>query len=140
MRALSQILTAGIAITAFALLLYSFAFNLRNRVARPFAFILVCLVVIFSAEAIASTASRAWELSFGRVFSGWALVSCPPFIYISRTRCCRLPDAPAVGAGAGRFASFIWISRFFCSVFPFNRLAGPVMLDSGPAPHLQPTF
>jgi len=33
-RTISQILTAGIAITAFALLLYSLTFNLKHRVAR----------------------------------------------------------------------------------------------------------
>ena len=32
----SQVLTAGIAITAFSLLLYSFSFNLHDRVVRSF--------------------------------------------------------------------------------------------------------
>jgi len=51
-QALNQILTAGIAITAFSLLLYALSFNLRDRVARSFAIILLCIVVIFSAEAL----------------------------------------------------------------------------------------
>ena len=54
----NQILTAGIAITAFSLLLYALSFNLRDRVARSFAVILVCVVVIFSSEALASTVQR----------------------------------------------------------------------------------
>ena len=33
----NQILTAGIAITAFSLFLYALSFNVRDRVARPFA-------------------------------------------------------------------------------------------------------
>ena len=33
----NQILTAGIAITAFSLFLYALSFNLRDRVARSFA-------------------------------------------------------------------------------------------------------
>jgi hypothetical protein len=54
-RTVSQILTAGIAITAFALLLYALTFNLRDRVARSFAAIMLCVVVVFSADAIGST-------------------------------------------------------------------------------------
>ncbi len=41
----SEILTAGIAITGFSLLLYALAFNLRDRVARTFALILIFTVI-----------------------------------------------------------------------------------------------
>ena len=49
---LNQLLTAGIAITAFSLLLYALSFNLRDRVARSFAIILVCVVIVFVGDAI----------------------------------------------------------------------------------------
>ena len=45
-QTLNQILTAGIAITAFSLFLYSLSFNLRDRVARSFAIILLCVVIV----------------------------------------------------------------------------------------------
>lgn len=61
---ISQILTAGIAITAFSLLLYALSFNLKDRVARTFAGILVCLVIIFSADALGSTGETAAEIGF----------------------------------------------------------------------------
>ena len=51
-QTLNQILTAGIAITAFSLFLYALSFNLRDRVARSFAIILLCVVVIFTTEAL----------------------------------------------------------------------------------------
>src|SRR5690348_7383628 len=51
-QTLNQILTAGIAITAFSLFLYALSFNLRDRVARSFAIILLCVVVVFTAEAL----------------------------------------------------------------------------------------
>jgi uncharacterized membrane protein YidH (DUF202 family) len=51
-KTLNQILTAGIAITAFSLFLYSLSFNLRDRVARSFAIILLCVVVVFTAESL----------------------------------------------------------------------------------------
>ena len=40
----NQIFTAGIAITAFSLFLYALSFNLKDRVARSFAIILLCVV------------------------------------------------------------------------------------------------
>ena len=51
-QTLNQILTAGIAITAFSLFLYALSFNLRDRVARSFAIILLCVVIVFTAEAL----------------------------------------------------------------------------------------
>ncbi|HNB54248.1 MAG TPA: histidine kinase N-terminal 7TM domain-containing protein [Anaerolineales bacterium] len=48
----SDVLTAGIAITAFSLLVYALTFNLRDRVARSFAFIMACVVVVFAGEAL----------------------------------------------------------------------------------------
>ena len=50
----NQIFTAGIAITAFSLFLYALSFNLRDRVARSFAIILLCVVTVFTSEALES--------------------------------------------------------------------------------------
>ena len=52
LQTLNNILTAGIAITAFSLFLYALSFNLRDRVARSFAIILLCVVVVFTTEAL----------------------------------------------------------------------------------------
>ena len=56
LQTLNSLLTAGIAITAFSLLLYTLSFNLRDRVTRSLAIILVCVVVVFVAEALDSVA------------------------------------------------------------------------------------
>ena len=58
-QALNQILTAGIAITAFSLFLYALSFNLRDRVARSFAVILLCVVIVFTAEALQDKSMKA---------------------------------------------------------------------------------
>ena len=62
--ALVRDLAAGIAITAFSLLLYALTFNLRDRVARSFALIMMCVVWVFTTKAIGSTTSVDWELNF----------------------------------------------------------------------------
>ena len=55
---ISQILTAGVAITAFSLLLYALAFNLRENVARAFILILASVVTVFTAHSIASVSAN----------------------------------------------------------------------------------
>lgn len=52
---LSQILTAGIAITAFSLLLYALTFNLRDRVARSFASLLTFVTLVYACDVLLST-------------------------------------------------------------------------------------
>ena len=52
---ISDILTAGIAVLAFSLMIYSFTFNLRDRVARSFAWIMICLVIVFATESFSTT-------------------------------------------------------------------------------------
>ena len=64
LKTTSQILTAGIAITAFSLLLYALTFNLRDRVARSFAAIMLCVVIIFTTEAITSITAQTDLLDF----------------------------------------------------------------------------
>lgn len=53
-QTINQLMTAGIAITAFSLLLYALSFNLRDRVARSAAAIFFFVVVAFVGDAIVS--------------------------------------------------------------------------------------
>lgn len=140
MRTLSQILTAGIAITAFSLLLYALAFNLRDRVARTFALILTCMVIVFTAEAIGSTASRPWEIEFWPRLQ-WIGIVFLPAIY--------LHFSDALLATTGRPSRlrrkwavfFVYLSStiFFLGL-PFNWLSGPVRSTFDPVPYLEPTL
>lgn len=57
--ATSDILSAGIAITAFSLLLYALTFNLRERVARVFAALLLFVTVVYFCKAVLGTTSGA---------------------------------------------------------------------------------
>ena len=55
----NQVLTAGIAITAFSLLLYALTFNLRDRVARAFAGLLAFVTIVYFCDALGSTSAAA---------------------------------------------------------------------------------
>jgi len=136
---LNQILTAGIAITAFSLLLYALSFNLRDRVARSFAVILICVVIIFSTEAIASTVQTEYIDDLMRL--QWVGLVFLPAAYL------HLSDALLVTAGRPsrgrrRIAVRLMyiISTFFLVLLISGKLVGPLVPNGQPAPHLQRTL
>lgn len=76
----NQVLTAGIAITAFSLLLYALTFNLRDRVARAFAGLLAFVTIVYFFDAIGSTAGSATIESWLRL--QWLGIVFVPVAYL----------------------------------------------------------
>ena len=139
LETLNQLLTAAIAITAFSLLLYALAFNLRDRVARSFALILVCVVIVFVGDAIGSVTSRLEELRFWLRIEWVGIVFLPPaYLHFS--------DAVLTTTGnPWRLRRWVvirlayLISMGFLISLPFSLLVGQLLPDAKPAPHLQRT-
>jgi len=139
-KVINQILTAGIAITAFSLFLYSLSFNLRDRVARSFALILLCIVVVFTTEALQNKTVPEWGID-ALLRLQWLGIIFLPAAYL------HLSDAVLVTAGRPsrgrrRFAvrSVYVISAGFLLLLVFGYLLGPLVPDGIPAPHLQRTL
>jgi hypothetical protein len=138
-RTVSQILTAGIAITAFALLLYSLTFNLRDRVARSFAVIMLCVVVVFSADAIGSTSSLDFEIDFWLRLQWIGILFIPPaYLHFS--------DALLATTGRPSRWRRFWavrvsyvISFFFLLLLGVDLFVGPVVINDLPSSYLQAT-
>ena len=139
-QTLNQILTAGIAITAFSLFLYALSFNLRDRVARSFAIILLCVVVVFTTEALQDDSLPAWGMD-ALLRLQWLGIIYLPAAYL------HLSDAVLVTAGRpsrGRrrlaVRGIYLISTFFLVLLGAGYLLGPLVPNGIPAPHLQRTF
>jgi hypothetical protein len=139
-QTLNQILTAGIAITAFSLFLYSLSFNLRDRVARSFAIILLCVVVVFTTEALQNKSVSNWGID-SLLRLQWIGIVFLPAAYI------HLSDALLVTAGRPsrgrrRFAVRLMyvVSSVFLLLLAFGYLLSPVIANGAPAPHLQRTL
>lgn len=131
----SQILTAGIAITAFSLFLYALTFNLRDRVARSFAGIMLCVVVIFTAEAISSINTEIAIIQFWARVEWVGIVLLPPAYF-------QFSDAVLATTGKvsrwrRRWAVRICylISFVFLALLPFPNLFGELVVDRPPAPY-----
>ena len=139
-QTINQILTAGIAITAFSLFLYALSFNLRDRVARSFALILLCVVVVFTAEALQNKDLPAWGIDVLLRFQ-WIGIVFLPAAYL------HLSDALLVTAGRpsrGRRRLVVrlmyLISAGFLLLLSSGYLVGSFVPEGQPAPHLQRTI
>jgi hypothetical protein len=140
LRTLDQILTAGVAITAFSLLLYALSFNLRDRVARSFALILTSVVIVFSAQAISSTTTLASDTAVWLRVQWVGIILLPPaYLYFS--------DAVLATTGKPSRGRRRWAVRLtylfslgMLAILPTNLLVGPLVDETLLAPHLQRTF
>ncbi|MBN2386800.1 MAG: hypothetical protein JXB85_07240 [Anaerolineales bacterium] len=135
----NQILTAGIAILAFSLFLYALSFNLRDRVARSFAIILLCVVVVFTAEALESSIDSPPFVDLFLRLEWIGIIFLPPaYLHFS--------DAVLVTTGRpsrGRRRLAVRLMYILAAVFllllSFGILLGPMQVDGQPAPHLART-
>jgi len=139
-QTLNQILTAGIAITAFSLFLYALTFNLRDRVARSFAIILLCVVVVFTTEALQNETIPNWGIELLLRLQWFGIVFLPAaYLHLSDAV---LVTAGRPSRGRRRFAvrGMYVISAIFLSLVAAGVLLGPLVSDGQPAPHLERTF
>jgi len=139
-QTLNDLLTAGVAITAFSLFLYALTFNLNDRVARSFATILLCVVIVYVGEALSTVADTPQALEFWLRFE-WLGITFLPASYF------HFSDALLATTGRpsrGRRRKVVWISYTLSFLFlismGFSLLVGPLVPDGVPAPHLQPTW
>jgi hypothetical protein len=139
LRTFNQILTAGISITAFSLLLYALTFNLKDRVARSFALILICVVIVFTADSFSQTVTVPWEIELWLKIQ-WVGIILLPATYLHFSDAI-LATTGKVSRGRRRWA--VRFSYFACGIFllslPFDSFVGPLTTDNSPAPHLAPT-
>jgi len=136
---LNSFLTAGIAITAFSLLLYALSFNLRDRVTRSFAIILLCVVFVFVGDALSSVTQVPVQLEFWLRIQ-WIGIAFLPAAYM------HLSDALLATTGKpsrGRRSTLVrlmyLVSLAFSITLPFNLLVGS-LVQGEPVPHLERTW
>ena len=140
MITISQILTAGIAITAFSLLFYALTFNLRQNVVRIYAFILVCVAIIFSAEALGSSASETWLIALALRVQWIGIIFLPTAYF-------QFSDAVLETTGRPSCGRRVWLIRIsyliaigFLFSLILDDLVGPLIIEGPPAPHLEATW
>ncbi len=139
-RTINDLLTAGIAIIAFSLLLYALTFNLKDRVARSFAIILFCVVVVFTSESLGGIAVDINNIEFWYKLQWVGIVLLPPSY---------LNFSDALVATTGRPSRWrrrwaVRLTYLFSLVLlvliPFDILVGPINVEQISTPHLERTL
>ena len=139
LQTINNILTAGIAITAFSLFLYALSFNLRDRVARSFAIILLCLVVVFTTEALQNKTVPTWGIELLLRLQWIGIIFLPPaYLHLSDAL---LVTAGRPSRGRRRLAVRLMyvLSAGFLIMLWAGLLVGEFVADGKPAPHLERT-
>src|SRR5215207_5752060 len=139
LQTINNILTAGIAITAFSLLLYALPFNLRDRVARSFAIILLCVVVVFTTEALQNKSMPDWGTELLLRLQWIGIIFLPPaYLHLSDAL---LVTAGRPSRGRRRLAVRLVyvVSLAFLFLLAAGILVGRLVPNGQPAPHLQRT-
>lgn len=140
LRTGSQILSAGVAITAFSLLLYAFAFNLRDRVARSFAIISIILVIIFSADTFSSVTADLTQLGFWLRFQWVGIIFLPAAYMHFSDALLTTTGKPSQGRRRLAVRMLYLFSLIFIFFLPGKYFLGEMIINKAPAPHLQPTW
>ncbi len=137
---LNQILMAGVAITALALLLYSLSFNLRERVARSFAIILSCLVIVYTAESLSSVMNRPDQLEFWLRVPWIGIVFLPSAYLHFSDSLLATTGKPSQGKRRWAIRFFYLFSLLFLVGLPTGLLIGELKMTDTPNPYLEPTW
>jgi hypothetical protein len=138
-QTLNQILTAGIAITAFSLMIYALSFNLQDRVARSFAIILICVAVVFTGDSFSTIASSPFEIAFWLRFQWVGIVVLPAAYFHFSDALLETTGRPSRGRRRKAARAAYGISVLFLIALPLSLLVGPLVVDGEPAPYLERT-
>lgn len=139
-RVTSEILAAGIAITAFALLLYALTFNQRDRIARSFTLILICVVTVFAADALGSTASSPESLEIWLKIQWVGILYLPPTYMQFSDAVLSTTGKPSKGKRRWSIRITYLISTMFLLSLPMDIFLGPLVIQDEPAAFLQRTI
>ncbi len=138
-RTINDILTAGIAITAFSLFLYALSFNLRDRVARSFAIILLCVVVVFTSEALESSATSTSTIALFLRLEWLGIIFLPPAYLHMSDAILVTTGRPSRGRRRIAVRAMYLVSTSFLLLLGLGYLLGPMVMTGQPAPHLERT-
>lgn len=139
-RTLSQILTAGIAITAFSLFLYVVTFNLRDRVVRTFLAILACVTVVFTSEAIGSTLVNPKQIEIWVRIQWVGIIFLPSTYFHFSDALLAITGKPS--RGRRRLVTFFsyCMGVVFLVMLPMSGTYATVVINQDPVPYLTSRF
>lgn len=140
LRTISQILMAGVAITAFSMLLYAITFNLRQQVARMFSLIMVLVVIIYTAESLGSTFTEPSAVSFWLKLQWAGILFIPPAYLQFSNAILATVGKPSKGKRLFAIIAAYLISFGFLVLLLSGNFTGVLVNDGLTLAHLKPLW
>ncbi len=138
-KTISDVLTAGLAITTFSLFLYSLTFKIRDRLTNIFSIILFVLILIFGADAFGSVITEKTTLLNILKVHWTGLIFIPTLYFLLSDALLALTGKPSHGKRRIIGFGMIGISVFLCVLLYSNALLGELIVDQAPAPFFMRT-
>jgi hypothetical protein len=139
LQIINQLLSAGISITAFSLLLYALSFNLKDKVARAFAFIMACVVIVFVGESVAEVVQTPRWIELWYQIQWVGIIFLPTAYVVLSDAVLATTGRPSRGRRTKLIKANFVLSIIFLGTIPFSLLVGPLVTENVVAPHLQRT-
>ena len=134
---LTDILTAGIAITAFSLLIFAFTYRIWDHLTVSFTLILICVTLVYAASSftIIPQSSRVLEIVLKTSWIGIILLPAAYFNFSDAL----LTSTGKPSRGRRRAINILTfvVSGLFILSLPSTWLVGRVIIDQPPTPYLQ---
>jgi len=140
LKTISDVIAAGVAVISFSLFIYVVTFKLRDRVTRSFTFLLVCIVIIFGADAFAITTYQQDELLFILRIQYLGLILLPTSYFYFSDALLTTTGKPSRGKRRVMGYAAIVISILFCVLLFNGTLFSELTITNLPAPHIERTI
>ena len=132
-----QILTAGVAITAVALIMYATSFNIRDRLVQTYILLLACVVLIYVGEAMASVSNTPAYVEFLLQMKWVGLVMLPAVYLHFSDALLTLTGRPSRGRRRTVVLVIYVLSVVMAILIPFGITVGGLALEEAPGPYLE---
>ncbi len=138
-KTISDVLTAGLAITTFSLFLYSLTFKIHDRLTNIFSVTLFALIFIFGADAFGSVITEKTVLLNILKVHWTGLIFIPTLYFLLSDALLALTGKPSRGKRRLIGFGMIGMSIFLCFLLYSNNLLGELIVDQAPAPFFMRT-
>lgn len=132
-----QILAAGVAITAVALVMYATSFNLRDKLVQTYVLLLVCVIFIYAGEAMASVSNTPAYVEFLLQMKWVGLVMLPAVYLHFSDALLTLTGRPSRGRRRLAVLLIYALSVVMAIMVPFGITVGGLAAERAPGPNLE---
>jgi len=135
-----QILAAGVAITAIALVMYGTSFNLHDRLVQTYMLLLACVTLIYAGEAMASVSNTPAYVEFLLQMKWVGLVMLPAVYLHFSDALLTLTGRPSRGRRRTVVLVIYVLSFVMAILVLFGITVGGLAPERAPGPYLERNF